>query len=71
MMTESEQLNGIHIYQGQCQDEINGPYSRDLNCPVCQALVLVEESKALKPSLVALLEMAGKSGTVHDREGEL
>lgn len=32
-------INGIHIYQGDCPDEVNGPYSRDKNCPVCQALL--------------------------------
>lgn len=37
-------INGIHIYQGDCPDEINGSYSRDKNCPCCQALVIAQHS---------------------------
>ena len=35
-------MNGIHIYQGYCPDEVNGPHSRDKNCPVCRALITHE-----------------------------
>jgi hypothetical protein len=38
-------ISGIHIYQGKCPDQINGPYSRDPNCPVCVALMVYESGK--------------------------
>lgn len=29
---------GKHVYMGLCPDDLTGPYSRDPDCPVCQAL---------------------------------
>ena len=35
-------IDGRHIYQGDCPDDDNGPYSRDPDCPVCRALMKVD-----------------------------
>lgn len=38
-------MNGIHIYEGACPDEVNGKNSRDYNCPCCQALMFAERKE--------------------------
>ena len=46
-------INGIHVYQGLCPDEVNGQYSRDPNCPCCKALMwleLYQSGMAVAPS---------------------
>lgn len=55
-------MNGTHIYQGDCPDTNNGPYSRDNNCPACRALILAEENtmpieiKTRNPTLLQALK---------------
>lgn len=46
-------ITGIHIYQGKCPDEVNGPYSRDPKCPVCAALILAESYEPEKENSTA------------------
>lgn len=45
-MKDNNKINGVHVYQGECPDVNNGPYSRDRNCPVCQALMAMEKQPA-------------------------
>ena len=51
-LSREQSINGIHIYQGDCPDNTNGPFSRDKNCPVCQALIAVENATQLDESTV-------------------
>ena len=45
---KAKKIKGIHIYEGKCPDKINGQYSRDKNCPVCNALDKAELFDELK-----------------------
>jgi hypothetical protein len=49
-------INGIHIYQGNCPDENNGSYSRDKNCPACNALDKVEKYEMFLNGLIVTCE---------------
>lgn len=60
-------INGIHIYAGDYPDDLNGPYARDKNCPVCLALAIAEDLENMRSDLAALAKYAGASGTVHYR----
>jgi len=31
-----------HLYEGRCPDYVNGPESRDPDCPACQAIAAAE-----------------------------
>jgi hypothetical protein len=47
---------GMHNYMGLCPDGLNGPNSRDPDCPVCQALNRVEKRiRTLEAELNRLL----------------
>jgi hypothetical protein len=45
-------MPGIHIYNGKCPDEVNGPDARDPDCPTCRAL---EEHVRLKKAMEKFL----------------
>ena len=35
-----------HLYEGRCPDYVNGPESRDPDCPACQAISAAEAQQA-------------------------
>ena len=66
-MPKIKKIKGIHIYKGLCPDKINVQYSRDKNCPACNALDQVElfwELKRLADTLRNELNCFGGGGWV-------
>ena len=37
-----------HLYAGRCPDSVNGPESRDPDCPACQAIAEAEAQQCAK-----------------------
>ena len=40
-----------HLYAGRCPDSVNGPESRDPDCPACQAISAAAQQERLLPDM--------------------